>query len=389
MKQFTLSFLDIIKELKLQRKKMLITMHRYLDGDAFGSALALGLMLRKLKVESTLICVPFIPDKFQFLRHISKLHVVEPRHLGQEDNQGYYTRSLQDHFSDKIKDYGALAILDCAGFGQVPKEVWTIGRQIPHVINIDHHMGYTLDNPENRILNLVMNCSSTCEVLFHLMQGMSIEIDQEIALPLYIGIHADLRKNAISTDSSQYPKNIIHGLKHQIRRMSSEIQKQIKDIFSLDPWEKQLLEIAMSRIRHAGNIVYASFDPKMVLKAKQETDSLDNPRMPFHEFHIRLRQKLYQLKKKFQIVVIFDQILSKISLYDLHKEHTIDLAAICRELGDGGGHPNRAGLSFQTAREKLIATHMIDSRDTEDVVIEIVVHFIKKRISEMAGEKST
>jgi len=387
IEQFALSFLDIIKKLKLQRKKMLITMHRYLDGDAFGSGLALGLMLRKLQVESTLICVPFIPDKFQFLKHESKLQVVELRHLGQEDHQGYYTRALQDYFSDKIKDYGALAILDCAGFGQVPKEVWMIGRQIPHILNIDHHLGYALDTPGNSILNLVENCSSTCEVLFHLMQKINLKMDRGIALPLYIGTHADLRKNAISADSPQYPKRLVSALNRQIKQMDQNIKNQIKDIFSLDPWEKKLLEIAMNGIRHIENMVYVSFDSDMVFAAKKETDSLDNPRMPFHEFHIRLRQKLSQFKKKFQIVVIFDQILDKVSLYDLRKEPTVDLAAISRELGEGGGHPNRAGFSYQTAKKKFMIHHMIEDGDSEDVIIESMVCFIKKRISEMAGDK--
>ncbi|MBL7178535.1 MAG: hypothetical protein ISS66_22150, partial [Desulfobacteraceae bacterium] len=36
LKDFALSFGNIIQELELKRKKMLITMHRFLDGDAFG-----------------------------------------------------------------------------------------------------------------------------------------------------------------------------------------------------------------------------------------------------------------------------------------------------------------------------------------------------------------
>jgi phosphoesterase RecJ-like protein len=200
LKDFALSFDSIIKELRLQRKKILITMHRFLDGDAFGSAMALGLILRKLNVDSTLLCVPFVPEKFEFLGHMSRLDIVEAGRIGRENVRREFVEGLQDHFSDKIDDYGALTILDCAGFGQIPKEVWEIGSALPYKINIDHHVGYMLDIPDDGIFNLVGNCSSTSEVLFHLMRELRMEIEPEIAVPLYIGIIADLRKNDVTAD---------------------------------------------------------------------------------------------------------------------------------------------------------------------------------------------
>jgi nanoRNase/pAp phosphatase (c-di-AMP/oligoRNAs hydrolase) len=380
LKDFALSFGNIIQELELKRKKMLTTMHRFLDGDAFGSAVALGLILRKLNIDSTLLCVPFVPEKFEFLGHISRLDIVEAGRVGRENIRREFVEGLQDYFSDRIEDYGALTILDCAGFGQIPKEVWEIGSTLPYKINIDHHVGYTLDIPENGILNLVGNCSSTSEVLFHLMRELGMEIDPEIAVPLYIGIVADLRKNDVSKESSQYPKTIIKMLHAQVRKMGDETERQIKSIFSLDSWEKYLLKMIIESIRFVDNIVHVKFDTDMIFKAKQATDSLHNPKMPFHEFHIRLRQWLQRFRKEFQIVVIFDQLLGKVSLYDLQKNGTFDLASISRELGDGGGHLNRAGFSFHAAKERLMKSDIIEDDSPDDIVMEMIVEFIRKQL---------
>jgi len=385
LKDFALSFGTIIKELKRQRKKILITMHRFLDGDAFGSSVALGLILRKLGVDSTLICVPFVPEKFEFLGTLSKLHILDLEVMGfKRMEEGRNDREvLQDYFSKKIMDYGALTILDCAGFEHIPEEVWSIAGSLPYKVNIDHHVGYALDDPENTTLNLVGNCSSTSEVLFLLMEEFGIDIDPEIAVPLYIGINADLRKNDISKDSPKYPKKIIKKLNMQVRKVGGATQSRIRSIFSLDSWEKQLLKMTTDSIRSVDNIAHVKFDPHMVFKAKQATDSLHIQKMPFHEFHVRLRQYLMRFRKEFKIIVLFDQILGKVSLYNLATDDKFDLAGISKELGNGGGHMNRAGFSFQAAREHLIISNHLEPVVSEDIIMEEIVKFIRKRLSEI------
>jgi hypothetical protein len=133
-------------------------------------------------------------------------------------------------------------------------------------------------------------------------------------------------------------------------------------------------------IRFVDNIVHVKFDTDMIFRAKQATDSLHNPKMPFHEFHIRLRQWLQRFRKEFQIVVIFDQLLGKVSLYDLQKNGTFDLANISRTLGEGGGHLNRAGFSFHAAKERLMKSDIIEDDSSDDVVMEKIVEFIRKQL---------
>ena len=379
LETFIAAFNPIIRDLTRRQKKMLITMHRYLDGDAFGSAVGLGLILRRLGIDSTLLCVPFVPEKFDFLSRMSHLTILEAgvnKRLYGRDN---LTQSMRGHFPGRINEYGGLTVLDCAGFGQIPQEAWSIGLSLPHKINIDHHVGHSLDSKGEGVLNLVGNCSSTGEVLFHLMQRLGIEPDPEIAVPLYVGVNADLRKNDVWEDNPAYPGLVVQTLKHQVGKLGDDTFRQIDSIFSLDPWEQYLLDTIKDSVRFSGSIVYASFDPNMVLAAKRKTDSLDNPRMPFHEFHIRLRQLMRQFKDTYQIVVLFDQMLGKVSLFDLHQDHAFDLSGIGRELG-GGGHTNRAGFTFQTASEKLLEKGRITADTPETRIMDSIVEFIRSQL---------
>jgi len=378
---FTQAFADIIYTLRDQRKKMLVTMHRWLDGDAYGSALAFGLMLRKLDVDSTIMCVPFIPDKFQFLIPLSGLHILE----GRQFTRGYntradFTKEFQVYFREKQREYGALAILDCAGASQIPGEVWSESQKFSDIINIDHHVGYLLSHQQSRVLNLVGNCSATGEVLCHLMSALNLEIDTNIAVPLYVGITADLRKNDIERSDPDYPGQIMRVLRSKVKTMTAGIQEQIADIFVLDPWEKALLKKTTQTARVIDNIVHVTFDPEKVFEAKRDTNSLHNPRMPFHEFHIQLRQWLRRYRKEAQFVVIFDKILGKVSIFDLYKSGKFDLARISQELGDGGGHANRAGFSLQAAQEKLIGMRGEGSSVPDDVAKDVIIEFIRDRV---------
>jgi nanoRNase/pAp phosphatase (c-di-AMP/oligoRNAs hydrolase) len=378
---FTLAFGNTIETLRNRQKKMLITMHRFLDGDAFGSAVAFGLILRKLDIDSTIICVPFIPDKFQFLEPLSGLHMVEGRQISGGDTRSDFTGAFQDYFRENQREYGALTILDCAGPSQIPGEVWSVSERFPFIINIDHHVGYTLSHPENRVLNLVGNCSATGEVLYYLMSALRLEIDPNTAVPLYIGITADLRKNDIEKGAPDYPGKAMRALRSKIKTMPPGIQEQIADIFLLDPWEKALLKKTTQTAGVVENIVHVTFDPEMVFEAKRDTDSLDNPRMPFHEFHIQLRQWLRRYRKESQFVVIFDKILGKVSIFDLYKSGTYDLARISQELGNGGGHANRAGFSFQAAKEKLIDNPEGESSVPDHVTRDRIIEYIQQQLS--------
>lgn len=386
LEEFTAAFNPIVRDLNRRQRKMLITMHRYLDGDAFGSAIALGLILRRLGIDSTLLCVPFVPEKFDFLSRMSHLTIIEASENKRLYSRDSFTQSMRDHFPEKLGEYGTLTILDCAGFSQIPEEAWSIGLSFPHKINIDHHIGHTLVSDEKGVLNLVGDCSSTSEVLYHLIQRLDIDPDPEIAVPLYVGVNADLRKNDVWEDNQAYPKDVLDALKRQVDKMGGDTLQQIDNIFSLDPWEEYLLKTIKDRVRFAGNIVHASFDPNMVLTAKRETDSLDNPRMPFHEFHIQLRQLMRQFRNGYQVVILFDQMLDKVSLFDLHQNHAFDLAGISRELG-GGGHANRAGFSFQAASKKLLKKGLISYDTPESEIMEEIVDFIRNRVPE-GGESN-
>ena len=113
--------------------------------------------LQKLGIESTLLCVPFVPIKLTFLGSMGTLHIVSPFYSGDKNTRNTSTNTLFEHFSEMKEDFGALVVLDCAGINQIPEEAWSIGKDLPYKINIDHHAGYELQSPCGRTLNLVLD----------------------------------------------------------------------------------------------------------------------------------------------------------------------------------------------------------------------------------------
>ena len=277
IQKFISTFTKVSDDLKAQEKKVLITTHRFLDGDAFGSAVAFGLLLQKLGIESTLFCVPFVPLKLTFLGSMGTLHIVSPFYAGDGNTRNAFTNTLFEHFSEIKEDFGALVVLDCAGIDQIPEEAWSIGKDLPYKINIDHHAGYELQSPCGRILNLVLDCSSTSEIIFGLLKEMGIKEYPEIAVPLFVGMVADLRKNDVTRDSPDFPVGAIHELEIQARKIDFDVRKLVKTVFSLDPWEKYLLKVTLAGRRSVGDVVYVRFDHEMILQAKEATDSKENP----------------------------------------------------------------------------------------------------------------
>jgi len=201
-----------------------------------------------------------------------------------------------------------------------------------------------------------------------------------MAVALYVGTNADLRKNDIRSGHPAYPAFVMGSLKQKLSSAEESTWQQINSIFSLDPWEQSLLDSVGNDIRFSGNIVYAAFNPAMVLDAKHKTGSLDNPRMPFHEFHIRLRQLMGRYRDTHPVAVLFDQILGKVSLFDFHEDQVFDLSGISQQLG-GGGHRNRAGFTYEAAKTTLLGLGLISSDTPDSGIIDRVVEFIRTRLA--------
>ncbi len=148
-------------------KKIAIAGHVRPDGDCIGSCTALYLYLRqnssKLGLEKVDVYLEPFGNEFRIL-------------AGVEDIK---------HIYDTEETYDTFISLDCGSLDRLGNAL-RFYNTAKKTINIDHHIsnqGFAMVN------HVVADASSTCEVLFDLMEEE--DIDVEIASALYVGIIHD------------------------------------------------------------------------------------------------------------------------------------------------------------------------------------------------------
>ncbi len=149
--------------LKLKNEKSaLLVCHVRPDGDSLGSALALSCGLKSLGVKTSVICDDEIPQKFFFLEGMKEIK-----------------RSADG-------EYSAVIAIDCATDQRIGDAVQLFEKH-NNTYAIDHH----ISNTRFAKINYVVDNASNAENVFDLLNAMGVEITEEIANYLMMGIITD------------------------------------------------------------------------------------------------------------------------------------------------------------------------------------------------------
>jgi phosphoesterase RecJ-like protein len=149
----------IIKRLQECRKPLILS-HIRPDGDAIGSLLGLGLILKKAGKHPQLVLEDGLPAKYRFL-------------------------SGSDLVFSKIKgEYDLVITLDCSD----QDRLGDLGKHLAIDINIDHH----ITNEKFAVINLVTpEVPATAEILAEYIENWGYELDEASASAFLMGILTD------------------------------------------------------------------------------------------------------------------------------------------------------------------------------------------------------
>jgi phosphoesterase RecJ-like protein len=146
--------------------KFLLTTHERPDGDAVGSLSAMQLVMTALGKDAVafLTADEFpLPYEYRFL-HLDNVVTDPPEDLGER----------------------VMVFLDCGNVDRTPAAA--LQREGRCILNIDHHH----DNTRFGTVNHVdPHASCTAEMVWDLMKGLRVEVTQEIAEALYVGLVTD------------------------------------------------------------------------------------------------------------------------------------------------------------------------------------------------------
>ncbi len=158
--------LDTIKS----SKKILLHCHAHSDADSICSVLSMTAILRKMNKEVT----PILGDSEY------------PKYLG---NLPYKEWLIPKNYTEiDPQEYDLFIVLDSSNLSRITELSEVVFPETLKTINIDHHR----DNSVPADINLVeQDTVSTCEILFRLFREWGIDIEETVALLLFMGVYSD------------------------------------------------------------------------------------------------------------------------------------------------------------------------------------------------------
>ncbi|OHW62805.1 bifunctional oligoribonuclease and PAP phosphatase NrnA [Andreesenia angusta] len=306
-----------IEELKALVEKsevIYISSHVRPDGDSIGSLLGLGKGLLKQ-----------YPEKKIMLRLKDEV----PSYLG------FLDVSLVKQ-TDVYEEKGILLALDCGDKSRIGIDGL---ENIETLVNIDHHM----TNPNFGDLNIVLSdASSTSEIVYDILHGLGVEIDPEIAEPIYTGISMDSGSFKYQSTGAR-----THEIAAELIRTGFDKEKVVRKLYQSNTLSEMLLiKESMERIEFLRDNSIA-----MLLITEE---ILENSGMDIKEVDsiVEIIRDIDTVELVFVLKPFEDK--TKVSIRSKEK---YDSSEIAQNFG-GGGHMRAAGCKIdgdmQQARKLIL-----------------------------------
>jgi len=296
---------DVLNEIRRYRK-FLVTTHQNPDADAVSSALAAAFFLKSSGKTVQVLNEDGCPPWLEFLPGMS-----------------LFKRA------DEIKrvDYEAAIVLDCGDLNRVGSVRKFIHEGRP-LINIDHHV----TNDAFGSVNVVKpGASSTCEIIFDLLQRAGHPLDKKLAILLYAGIMTD-------TGSFRYENTSAHS--HAVAA------KLVGFNFSpAELYDRLFAGIPAADIKRFTDVVHGArlLDHNRIYCVSLPKKTVDGFSKSFD-----LKEKIFSFLRSMvgvEVVVILTEINPREIRVNLRSGPRFDVAALAQKF-EGGGHKRAAGCKI-------------------------------------------
>lgn len=292
-------------------QRILIATHCRPDGDAAGSEIALGHILRALHKDVTVYNFDPIPDTFMFLDGASDVvHEVTP------------------------EGYDLLIVVDCGDASLIGKKFPYDAFTCPRVF-IDHH-----SQPyQNCDLNLHdSHASAAGEIIYHLMNALGVELTIPIAEALYTSIITD-------TGSYRYSSTTPDAMKISACLLETgiDVWNICSNIYENNPVEKvRLLGLVLQSL-------WLSEDGKIAcLHATRDMLRACHCSGAMTDGFINYARSIHGV----EVSIFLTQLEGDHYRLSFRSRGNFDVSLIANSLG-GGGHKNAAACTIDGSIEEI------------------------------------
>jgi len=310
---------DVLKSID-QRRDFILTSHARPDGDAIGSVLAAGQMLRELGKRVDIVLSDGVPHIYHGLPTWETIQQKDRVHGG----------------------YEAALILECDSVKRTGVEGLDAGGRL--LINIDHHASA---RPFAHVNWIDPGACATAEMIFELGKAAGVKITPEIATCLYTAVLTDT-----GSFSFQGTGEKTFALAQELVRAGADPARIAQRVYFSNPESKmRLLGHALGSLRRHGKLAWMVVTQAQMneCRAKEEDcEGLVNYALGIEDV---------------QVAVFFRELENGRFRVSLRSKGAVDVAKVAARFG-GGGHECASGCSLDgplaAAAEKLIQLIEID-----------------------------
>lgn len=305
-----------IKDLLLDKSKILITTHVNPDGDAIGSSLGLYNFLIKLGHEVIVVVPNDYPDYLKWMKSDKKI-------LNFSDNT--------DKVQELINDIQIIFCLDFNNLSRINELGKLIEKSNAKKVLIDHHL-----NPDDfyDFKYHDVNASATAELVYDLISYIDDDlIDKDISDCIYTGILTDTGSFRFSSTTSKVHRIIAKLLDEGVK--SEKIGKKIYESNSFD--KLKLLGYSLSEkleIICNGKVAYIVLTRKDLLNhnyRKGDTEGIVNYALSI--LGVNMAVLIIETKDRIK--------------FSFRSSGNFSVNKFANKYFSGGGHKNAAGGSIE------------------------------------------
>lgn len=302
--------------------RILLITHVTPDGDAIGSLIAMGMVLRQLGKQVSLACDDTVPKRFHYLAYIEK---------------------IQNEINPETP-YDLIIALDCGDAERMGQAYRSLPEPLPMIINIDHHV----TNTQFGSINLVdSSANATAEIIFNLLPALGVSLTAEMATALLTGLVTDTLGFRTA------------GVNARTLNAASQLMDAGADLFTvtthgliLKPFSTLLLwQKGLDKMRLEDGLLWTSINNK----EREEIGHM----APSSSGLVNVMAEVYQSVIS---VVLLELANGQISV-GFRCRPPYSVAELALNLG-GGGHPLAAGCTLDGPLEKAEAMVVALSKET-------------------------
>lgn len=284
-----------------RRQKFILTSHARPDGDAVGSVLACGQILRSMGKQADVFLsdgVPYIYKPLPFAETVVVSPTVPP-------------------------EYEAAIILECDSVQRTRLE----GLENQYLINIDHH---STARPFANVNWIDPSACATAEMIFRLAREAGVKISSEVATCLY---------TAVLTDTGSFCFNGTNegtfALAQELVRAGADPARIAQSVYFSNPTSKmRLLGSALSNLHRDGELAWMFITREHMEQAgatDEDSEGLVNYALAIEGIEVALFFR-EQSDGRFRV--------------SLRSKGRINVASVAGRFG-GGGHECASGCSIE------------------------------------------